>query len=210
MQTWSPRASWPIAAGSEQPSCGGSGARSGVPATSRIWSPTATRISRLRPATATVRARGPCRSKTTRQGRPVMYAARRTAAAMRVQSSGPSWAQLMRARSAPRRTSSHMKAASDAACAGSVTMIRTSRPGGAGPNAASVCRRRSRLPRKKTAGRGCRAADAQLPGFTIGASEAITASRFASTLPSQRPSEDSPSGISVCCSRRRSCRRSAM
>ena len=151
-----------------------------------------------------VRIFGPPRSMRMRHGRPVARSAARRWPAMRVQTSGPSWAQLIRRMLIPRSTSARTASASSASAASAVTMIRTARPGGAGPRRASAFRESARRASPKSGPRSCSSTAARPPSPR---SARRTARSVASTCPSARPSDDSPSSASACWRRRRSCAR---
>ena len=153
-------------------------------------------------STGPVRSFGPPRSIRTRQRRPDSRRARRRCSIMRPQTSGWSWAQLIRMQSMPCSSRSRISRGSSAASLGIVTITRTRRPPGGGPNSASVWVSSSLRPCLK-----------ERPSSASGAGGAprrsSTAESEARTCDSARPSDESPSAASRSCSRRRSWRRSA-
>jgi hypothetical protein len=82
-------------------------------------------------------------------------------------------------------------------------MMRTARPGGVGPSAASDWRRSSAWPSKNASVSGA-AGRSSSDSPPSAARAAMTASRLGMTLASQRPSEERPSGINSSESSRRS------
>ncbi len=145
-----------------------------------------------------VRSFGPPRSIRMRTGRPTARAARRTRDAIAFHSSGPSWAQLMRAMSMPEATSWRTSPKSLAASEGSVTMMRTDRSAGDGPNRSAVWRSSSlrllRVPMGSSppcVAQACPVSRCRMPN---------TLSRLAMAWDSERPSDDTPAWVSHSCS----------
>ena len=155
--------------------------------------------------TGPVRSLGPARSMAMRQRFPVASSAARTWSTMSRHDSGPSWAQLMRARSIPRSTMLRTRDGSVAASPGSVTMMRVERSSGLGPRKLTAFRASSSPPSGKPAG------GAMCPpsGVTSRVRVQINDSMLGSTWASVRPSEDRPYFERRDCRSRMSWRRSS-
>ena len=140
-----------------------------------------------------VRSFGPARSMAIAQGRPVATRAALSASTIRPQTSGSSWAQLMRAMVIPAVSRSATRAGRSAASAGRVTMIPATPAAARAPNSRSQCCSSASGAPSTSGPPGCSCVAAAEGARPSSASSAvITASRLASRWASQSVSAQSP------------------